>query len=366
MIPFVDLNAQYLSIKDEIDTAISECINNGTFINGAIVAEFERKFASYIGTDYCVGCGNGTDALEIILLALGIGPGDEVIVPALSWIATAECVNNVGAEPVFVDVNPQDYNIDVSKIEEKITSKTRAIIPVHLYGGPCEMTEIMRIAEKHSLFVVEDCAQSHGAEYYGKKTGSFGIASAFSFFPSKNLGAFGDAGAIITSDLNLAEKARMISNHGQLKVKHSHFLVGRNSRLDTLQASVLEVKLRYLDKWNTDRRLAASSYISKLKECNGIVIPEEIPHNKHVFHLFVIQCNRRKELIKLFNSHNVPFGIHYPKAIPFLEAYLYKNHSESEFPVVSRLTEKIISLPIYPEIPEKQINVICEVLQKLD
>jgi dTDP-4-amino-4,6-dideoxygalactose transaminase len=366
MIPFVDLNAQYLSIRDEIDAAIRNCINKGTFINGKIVSEFENKFATYIGTKYCVGCGNGTDALEIILLSLGIGPGDEVIVPALSWIATAECVNNVGAEPVFVDINPLDYNIDYNKIEENISSKTRAIIPVHLYGGPAEMKEIMRIAEKHSLYVVEDCAQAHGAEYYGQKAGSFGVASAFSFFPSKNLGAFGDAGAIVTNDLDLAEKARMISNHGQLKVKHSHFLVGRNSRLDTLQASILEVKLKYLDDWNKNRRLAASYYRSGLRDFKEIVLPADIPDNKHVFHLFVIQCNRRNELIDLLEKNNVSFGVHYPKAMPFLKAYSYKNLSEKDFPVVSQLTNKIISLPVYPEISEKQINLICEIIHELN
>lgn len=366
MIPFVDLNAQYLSIKEEVDAAIGECINKGTFINGAVVTEFEQKFASYIGAKYCVGCGNGTDALEIILSSLGIGPGDEVIVPALSWIATAECVNSVGAQPIFVDINPVDYTIDYTKIEEKITSNTRAIIPVHLYGAPCEMTEIMRIAEKHSLFVVEDCAQAHGAEYHGKKTGSFGKAAAFSFFPSKNLGAFGDAGAILTNDLNLAEKARMISNHGQLKEKHSHFIVGRNSRLDTLQASVLEVKLRHLDEWNKNRRVAASYYRSKLIDCKGIVLPADNTHSKHVYHLFVIQCNKRKELIENFKKNNISFGIHYPKAIPFLEAYSYKNLTDNDFPVVSGLTDKILSLPIYPEISENQIDVICEVLSKID
>jgi dTDP-4-amino-4,6-dideoxygalactose transaminase len=366
MIPFVDLNAQYQNIREDIDEAIRNCINRGTFINGKIVTEFENKFASYIGTKYCVGCGNGTDALEIILHSLGIGPGDEVIVPALSWIATAECVNNVGAEPVFVDINPLDYNIDYNRIEEKISSYTKAIIPVHLYGGPSEMTEIMRIAEKHSLYVVEDCAQAHGAEYYGQKAGSFGVASAFSFFPSKNLGAFGDAGAIITNDLNLAERARMISNHGQLKVKHSHFLVGRNSRLDTLQASILDVKLRHLDEWNESRRQAASYYRSGLNDIKEIVLPADIPYNKHVFHLFVIQCNRRNELIELFEKNNISFGIHYPKAMPFFEAYSYKNLSEKEFPVVSQLTDKIISLPIYPEISEKQIDMVCKVLHELD
>ena len=244
MIPFVDLNAQYQSIKSEVDTAVQECINEGNFIKGRAVCEFEKAFADYLGADYCLGCGNGTDALEIILSSLHIGPGDEVIVPALTWISTAEAVNNTGAEPVFVDVNKDNYTIDYSKIEEKITSRTKAIIPVHLYGCPAAMEEINNIAVKHGLHVIEDCAQSHGANYRGVKTGTIGIASAFSFFPSKNLGAYGDGGAIVTSNKELYETARMISNHGQLKTKHNHTIIGRNSRLDSLQASVLNVKLR--------------------------------------------------------------------------------------------------------------------------
>lgn len=362
MIPFVDLNAQYLSIKKEIDDSVSKCITEGNFIRGKIVDQFEKDFASYLGSKYCLGCGNGTDALEIILLSLGVGPGDEVIVPALSWIATAECVNNVGAEPVFVDINPLNYTIDINKIEEKITSKTRAIIPVHLYGGPAEMDEIISIAEKYKLYIIEDCAQAHGAEYKGQKIGTFGIASAFSFFPSKNLGAFGDAGAIVTNDINLADKARMISNHGQLNVKHSHKVIGRNSRLDSIQASVLSVKLRHLDEWNQKRIIAALFYKSLLRKKEGLVLPLTEDEKKHVFHLFVIKYKNRIKLTDLFEKNNVSFGIHYPKALPFLEAYHYKNHTAKEFPVASEVTDEILSLPIYPEISEDQIKLICNLI----
>jgi dTDP-4-amino-4,6-dideoxygalactose transaminase len=362
MIPLVDLNAQYLNIKDEIDHAIKKCIDQGNFIKGKIVTDFENEFASFIGSKYCLGCGNGTDALEIILTSLGIGPGDEVIVPALSWISSSECVNNVGAEPVFVDINPVNYTIDVNKIEDKITSKTKAVLPVHLYGSPADMDVIMHIAERHHLYVIEDCAQAHGAEYYGQKAGTFGIASAFSFFPSKNLGAFGDGGAILTNDKNLAEKAMMISNHGQLHTKHSHRIIGRNSRLDTLQAAVLSVKLRYLGEWNQSRIRAALKYKSGLEKKKEILLPITEPGKKHVYHLFVIRCNERKKLIELLDNNNISSGIHYPTPLPFLEVYNYKRPNLEDFPVALMAASEIISLPIYPEISENQIDFICNLI----
>ena len=256
MIPFVDLKIQYLNIKDEIDSAVKKCIESANFIKGEGVTAFESSFAGYLGIDWCIGCGNGTDALEIILESLNIGPGDEVIVPALTWISTAEAVTNVGAEPVFVDINPGSYTLDYTKIEEKLTRRTKAIIPVHLYGNPADMNEIGLIAVKHGLFVIEDCAQAHGAEISGKKVGTFGIASAFSFFPSKNLGAFGDAGAIVTNNKEIAEQCRKISNHGQLFEKHKHYITGRNSRLDTLQASILSVSSGTSMNGTTDGRMS--------------------------------------------------------------------------------------------------------------
>lgn len=362
MIPFVDLTAQYKSIKNEIDKSIADCIEKNDFIKGKAVTDFEGAFADYLGGEYCIGCGNGTDALEIILSSLDIGQGDEVIVPALSWISTAECVNNVGAEPVFVDINPSNFTIDITKIEEKITSKTKAIIPVHLYGCPADMAQISNIAEKHNLYVVEDCAQAHGAEYYGRKVGTFGIASAFSFFPSKNLGAFGDAGAIITNDLSLAEKTRMIANHGQFLVKHSHKIIGRNSRLDTIQASVLSIKLKYLDNWNNLRIKCAQNYFSRLADIEGIILPVMEPGKMHVFHLFVIRCIDRKRLIDVLTKNQISFGIHYPNAMPFLEAYRYKNSKVEDYPVAVKLTNEILSIPIYPELSDKHIEYICNLI----
>lgn len=364
MVPFIDLHAQYLSIKSEIDEAIRRCIEGSNFIKGEAVYDFERRFAEYLGMDHCLGCGNGTDALEIILRSLNIGPGDEVIVPALSWLATAEAVNNVGAEPVFVDVFPTTCTIDFNKIEEKITKRTRAIIPVHLYGCPADMNEILSIAGQRGIHVVEDCAQAHGAEYYGKKVGTFGIASAFSFFPSKNLGAFGDGGAIVTNNKDLSELSHKISNHGQLHEKHKHFIIGRNSRLDNIQASVLGVKLKYLDDWNRKRQEAASYYFSRLSGMSDLILPDAESYKKHVYHLFVIRSSGRSRLIELFDKNNISWAIHYPQPIPFLDCYNYKKHSKMDFTISSQITENIISIPIYPEIPLEHLNRICNVIQQ--
>lgn len=361
-IPLVDLSTQYLNIKDEIDSAISSCISDASFIKGKIVTDFENDFANYIGSEFCIGCGNGTDALEIIMSSLGIGVDDEVLVPALSWIATAEAVNNVGAEPVFIDINPDNYTIDVSKIEAKIGPKTRAIIPVHLYGCPCDISGIETIAKKYGLYIIEDCAQAHGAEFAGKKIGSFGIASAFSFFPSKNLGAFGDAGAIVTSNKEVAETARRITNHGQLIIKHSHSLIGRNSRLDSIQASVLKVKLKHLNTWNDKRIKIAAIYNSRLDGIKDLILPESEILKKHVFHLYVIRSERRDELITELNKKNISWGIHYPQSIPFLEAYKYKNHRSSDFPISEMVTKEILSLPVYPELDDKKLEFICDII----
>jgi dTDP-4-amino-4,6-dideoxygalactose transaminase len=361
-IPLVDLKAQYLSIKTEIDTAVSRCVDESNFIRGKAVGSFENAFSEYLGAKYCVGCGNGTDALEIILKSLNICSGDEVIVPALTWIATAEAVNNVGAEPVFVDINPVNFTIDTTKIKDKITKKTKAIIPVHLYGSPADMSEILAIADEYGLFVIEDCAQAHGAEYNGQKVGTFGIASAFSFFPSKNLGAFGDAGAIVTNSKEVADNARMITNHGQLLHRHSHSIIGRNSRLDTIQASILNVKLPHLDKWNDKRIEAANFYLSALMESAGMILPYKEKNKKHVFHLFVIRTEIREKLMETLNKNNIGCGIHYPKALPFLDAYSYKKHKLTDFPVSSKITSEILSIPIYPEITQYQISRICSII----
>ena len=360
MIPFIDLHAQYLSIRYDIDKALENCIADSNFIKGKAVSDFELAFANWLGVKYCLGCGNGTDALEIIMKSLNIGPGDEVIVPALSWISTAEAVNNVGAEPVFADIREDTYTIDPEKIENKVTSRTKAIIPVHLYGCPADMNEILVISNKYNIHIIEDCAQAHGAEYYDKKAGTFGIASIFSFFPSKNLGAYGDGGAIVTDNQKLYEIAMKISNHGQLKTKHEHTIIGRNSRLDSIQASILSAKLSYLDKWNSRRNKIAEHYIRRLNVNEEFRLPLIQTDILHVFHLFVIRCKRRDDMIKLLNKKNISWAVHYPHPLPFLDAYKYKNHLPVEFPVSYQATEEVISLPIYPELTESQIDLICD------
>jgi dTDP-4-amino-4,6-dideoxygalactose transaminase len=364
MIPLVDLKAEYLSIKNEIDNAISSCISEASFIRGNSVFDFEKAFADYIGVKHCISCGNGTDALEIILKALNIRIGDEVLVPALTWISTAEAVSNLGAIPVFVEVCPETYTIDCNRIEEKLTKKTKAIIPVHLYGCPADMAELQTIAKKYNLFIVEDCAQSHGAEYQGKKTGSFGIASGFSFFPSKNLGAYGDAGAVITDNDDVAEMARKISNHGQLVQKHKHFLIGRNSRLDTIQASILSVKLKFLDDWNSKRQQIAARYKSQLADIDGLVLPYSESDNKHVYHQYVIRCKNRANLIRLLDEKNIAWGIHYPAPLPFIDAYKDKNLTYTDFQVSLAITEEITSIPVFPQMTLEQQEIICKQIQK--
>lgn len=358
-IPFVDLKAQYESIKEEIDDAISSVINQTAFIGGGFVKDFERDFAGYVGVKNCVGMANGTDAIEIALKALGIGSGDEVLVPALTWISTAGAVNSVGAEPVFVDVIADQRTLDPSLIEDKITPKTKAIIPVHLYGLPARMDEIMTIAQKHNLKVIEDCAQAHGAEVDGKRVGTIGDIATFSFYPGKNLGAYGDAGAIVTDDDNLANTCRMIANHGQL-AKHDHRIIGRNSRLDTMQAAILKAKLPHLNGWTEARINVAKWYTEKL---NAEVVKPIVPAGlRHVFHLYVIQSSRRDELMSRLKELHIGCAIHYPTPLPHLKSYSYKNHETGDFPVAEKLCSEILSLPIFPEMSEKQVDRVCETI----
>lgn len=358
-IEFVDLKKQYLNIKKEIDNAIQEVILNSSYIGGKPVSDFENNFASYIGTRHCISCANGTDSIEIILTALGIGKGDEVIVPAHSWISTSEAVSAIGATPVFVDTLPLKYTIDPSKIEASITSHTRAIMPVHLCGLPAEMDEIMAIAKKYQLAVIEDCAQAHGAEYKGKKTGTFGIAASFSFYPGKNLGAYGDAGGIVTNDNALAEKARMIANHGQ-KGKHNHLIEGRNSRMDGLQAAILNVKLKYLDTWSNQRIANANYYVECLKN-SGLALPEIPLYSKHVFHLFMVQIDNREAFIKELGEKNISTAIHYPTILPLLPAYAKYKYTAQQFPVSAAYQNRILSLPMYAELTKKEIEYVVEV-----
>jgi dTDP-4-amino-4,6-dideoxygalactose transaminase len=362
-IPFIDLKKQYQSLKKDIDKSIQSVINETAFIGGnnTYVQRFEREFAEYLGIKHCISCANGTDSIEILLKAMNIGPGDEVIVPANSWISTSEAVSAIGAKPIFVDCLADLYTIDNTKIQEKINKNTKAIIPVHLYGLTAEMDPILEIAEKNGIYIIEDCAQAHGAQYKGKKIGTIGDAASFSFYPGKNLGAYGDAGAIVTNNEEIALTSRMIANHGQLK-KHEHLREGRNSRLDGIQAAILSVKLPYLDKWNHARNCHAQMYSQLLSDL-GYILPIIPVYASHAFHLYVIQTNERSQKIKKLKAHGIETAIHYPTPLPLLKAYEKYNYSEKDFPVASSLKDKILSLPMYPELETEQIKFIVKKLQ---
>jgi len=360
-VPFVDLKAQYLSLKDEFDAAVSQVVSETAFIGGRYATAFEAAFAEYLGVSHCVAVGNGTDAIEIALQAVGIEPEDEVLVPANTFIATAEGVSNIGARPVFVDIDPLTYHIDPAKMEEKITPRTKAVIAVHLYGLPADMDAIMSIARKHGLKVVEDTAQAHGATYKGQRVGSFGDAATFSFYPSKNLGAFGDAGAIVTNDAATADRARLIANHGQA-AKNRHTIVGRNSRMDGIQAAVLSVKLPHLDGWLDARRKNAAVY-NKLLADTDFVLPVEPEHSRHTYHLYVVQIADRDVVQEKLAEAGIETGVHYPTALPFMEAYQHLGHTPEDFSVAHSQMGKLLSLPMYAELTAEQIEYVCDVLK---
>lgn len=361
-VPFVDLKAQYSTYKTELDAAILKVVSETAFISGKYGAEFELEFAKYIGAENCIACANGTDALEIALKAIGVGPGDEVIVPANTFFATSEAVDNVGATPVFVDCEANFYNIDTEKIEEKITARTKAIIPVHLYGLPAEMDAVMNIATKHGLKVIEDCAQSHGADYKGKRTGTFGDIATFSFYPGKNLGAYGDAGAIVTEDAELAQRCRLIANHGQ-PAKYKHTIVGRNSRMDGIQAAVLSVKLKYLDEWLEARRGHAARYDSNLQSL-GIALPRAPEYSRHTYHLYVVRVKDRDAVAAKLNEAGIDTGLHYPVALPYLDVYAGRGLQPSDFPVAHSQMNDLLSLPMYAELTDEMVDYVCDNLKK--
>ena len=362
-IPFVDLKAQYLSIKDEIDYAIQNVINETAFIKGPYVQQFEEQYAKAYGVKHVVSCANGTDAIYIALKALGIGTGDEVITTALSWISTSETITQSGAKVVFVDIDPDYYTIDPKKIEEKITKKTKAIIPVHLYGCPANMSEIMSIAKKHNLKIIEDCAQAHFAQWDKQNVGTIGDVGTFSFFPGKNLGAYGDAGCIITDDSDLARKMHLFSKHGALG-KHDHEIEGINSRLDGLQAAILSVKLKYINEWTDLRIQHAATYNKLFSNSDNIITPLVHENAKHVFHIYVIRVENRDELQYNLKQNGISTGIHYPNAMPYLKAYKYLNHVPDDFPIAYKYSRQILSLPIYAELESNNINIIADVLKK--
>ncbi len=360
MIPLVDLTAQYHSIKKEIDTAVLSTLESGYFILGPAVTKFEESIAAYLGVDFGIGLASGTDALVLALRALNIGAGDEVIIPAYTFFATAGAVMSVGAKPVFVDIDPRSYQIDVNKIKDAVTSKTKAIIPVHLYGHPADMNPILTIAREYGLKVIEDNAQGFGAEYLGKKTGSFGDIGCLSFFPTKNLGAFGDAGMVVTNDPALAERMRMLRTHGW-KEKYYSEEVGYNSRLDALQAAILQAKFPYVDSWNEKRREISMRYSEQLVPL-GMAVPVEHEWAKHVYHLYIIRSTKRNELQAFLKQKGIASDVYYPLP-PHLSVPCRKfGYSEGDFPHAELASRETLALPLYPELTiSQQDEVIAAV-----
>lgn len=356
-VPFLDLSAQYETIKDEIAAAIQQVLERTAFAGGPFVAQFEQEFAAFCGTKFCAGVGSGTDALWMALLALGVGPGDEVITVPDTFIATAEAISFCGAKPVFVDVDEQTYNMNPALLESAITPRTRAVIPVHLFGQTADMGPILTIARKHQLFVIEDASQAHGAEYKGRKAGSMGDAGCFSFYPGKNLGAYGEAGAVVTDNDELDKKVRMLRDHGQAK-KYHHTYVGWNARMDGIQGAVLSVKLKHLPDWTEARRRNARIYDELLQGVRGVVPPKEAPYGKHVYHLYAIRVADRDRLIAALTEKEIFCGIHYPIPVHLLDAYKSLNLGKGSFPVAEKCASEFVSLPMFPELTKEQIRKV--------
>ncbi|MGY4383075.1 dTDP-4-amino-4,6-dideoxygalactose transaminase [Pedobacter sp. UYP24] len=356
-VPFVDLKAQYQDIKSEIDTAIESVISETAFIGGKFVEEFERKFAELYGVKHCIAVGNGTDSLFILMKMLGVGMNDEVITVANSWISSSETITQTGAKPVFVDIDPQYYTLDENLLEAAISPRTKAIIPVHLQGQVCEMDKIAKIATKYNLPIIEDCAQSHFSEYKGIRVGTIGIAGSFSFYPGKNLGAYGDAGCIITDDDDIALKCKMYARHGALK-KHQHKMEGINSRLDGLQAAILSAKLPHILKWTQQRIVNAKVYSDLLADVVEISLPKTRPNSQHTYHLYVIRTKRRDQLANFLKLKGIETAVHYPVALHNMEAYKYLKYNPEDFPVANSYQDTVLSLPMFPEMTKDQIEYV--------
>jgi dTDP-4-amino-4,6-dideoxygalactose transaminase len=360
-VPFVDLKAQYQSIRSEIDPSIQAVISETAFVGGKYVEAFENAYAERYAAKHCISCANGTDAIYITLKALGIGPGDEVITAANSFIATSETITQAGARPVFVDID-EYFHLDPAQLEAKITNKTKAVIPVHIFGQPADILAVRKICESHKLHLIEDCAQSHFATLQGIRTGTFGIAGTFSFYPGKNLGAYGDGGAIVTNDSDFARRARLFASHGSLQ-KHIHEIEGINSRLDAIQAAVLQVKLGHIEDWNKARHRHAAHYTALLDGVAGIQCPKLRPEAFHIFHLYVIRAQRRDDLAAFLKTKGVATGIHYPYALPLMPAYRYLGHKPGDFPVAYECQGQILSLPMYPELADEQVKYVADAIK---
>jgi dTDP-4-amino-4,6-dideoxygalactose transaminase len=361
-IPFIDLQRQYQSIKAEIDEAINEVFAASRFIGGSTVAEFENQFAACVGMPHCISTGNGTDALFVILKALNLPAGSEVIVPAWGCIATAEPVSLAGLKPVFCDVDPIYYTLTPEAVEQKITPNTKAVIAVHLYGQAAPVTELKSLCNRHTIFLIEDCAQAHlSEEKRGIIAGTVGVAAAFSFYPTKNLGAYGDAGCVLTRDAQLAERMRRLANHGALH-KDDHVLEGTNSRMDALQAAVLLVKLRYLAQWNKRRTEIAAHYANALAGISSLVLPACRPGTVHTFHIYCVRTAHRDELKKFLNAQGIETSIHYPLGLSFTPAYRHLAHTPAQFPVTNALQQEVLSLPVFPELTNEEVTGVCSTI----
>ena len=363
-VPFLDLRSQNRALKAEILPVWEEILDSAGFIGGKHVNAFEEEFAGACSVKHCVAVNSGTDALRFIYLALGLEPGDEIITVPNTFIATTEAITQAGGKIVFVDIEPDTYNMDPSKLEGAITPKTKGIVPVHLYGQPADMDAILAIAKKHGLWVVEDTCQAHLAEYKGRKAGSIGIAGAFSFYPGKNMGACGEGGAVTTNDENLAAKIRMLRDHGQSR-KYHHEMEGYNGRCDALQAAALRVKLKHLPAWNEARRNNAKIYLDLLKEVDGVILPKTNKHCLHVYHLFVIQVDNRDDVVEALKQMGISTGLHYPIPLHLQKAYEHMGLEVGSFPVAEACAKSLLSLPMYPELSEEQIVYVCDCLGKI-
>ncbi len=348
----VDVVGQYKRIKPDIDNAIHAVLESGHFINGKEVGEFECAAAGYLGSKFTIGCASGTDALQIAMMALGIGPGDEVLTTPFTFVATAETIGLLGARPTYADIDAKTFNIDAAKLEAAITPRTRAIIPVHLYGQPADMDPIMEIARHHGIRVIEDCAQAMGASYKATKVGTIGDIGCISFFPSKNLGCFGDGGMMVTNDKPLAERMHMIASHGS-RVKYYHEILGVNSRLDTIQAAVLGVKLRHLEEYNSARQDAAVRY-DRMLEGTPVTTPYEDPKGQHIYHQYTIRAPRRDALADFLKGRGIPHAIYYPVPLHLQEAFKMSGYKKGDFPVTEQAAEEVLSLPMHTELTEEQ------------
>jgi dTDP-4-amino-4,6-dideoxygalactose transaminase len=376
-IPFLDLKTQFRAIEHEVLPMVKEAMENAAFIGGAQVSGFETEFATFCESKHCVGVNSGTDALRFALMATGVGPGDEVITVPHTFIATAEAISQVGARPVFVDIDPKTYNMDPNRLEdylskrlEKSTTSDRpratssqpqpkAVIPVHLYGQPADMDPILEIAKKRNLIVIEDACQAHGSQYKGKRAGSMGTIGCFSFYPGKNLGAYGEGGAVVTQNEEIANKIRMIRDHGQAK-KYYHDMEGYNGRLDAIQAGVLRIKLKRLGGWNESRRQNAQYYNELLSPIKGVTVPQEADGCRHVYHLYVILVDDRGGLQKYLNDKGVGTGLHYPVPLHLQKAYSNHGYKEGDFPVTESVAKRLLSLPMFPELTKSQIEYVAQ------